>query len=306
MHPSFRCLLFSAAAIAAVTSALGQSQISFTNRLDNIDNWFSSSGASSSGMSLANGTLSVSTELGGRHVLTFFTPAGTQQSLNLNDTFQAKFDLSFTKVGTGGGSFRVGIFNSTGTLSEPNRPTGSGDPQYFAPFKGYLTSWNPKPDPSSATNGLGVRERNTTTSTDLLSTTTVYSGTLPGTGSPSGKQFAAGTTYSAAYSISRTANSELTISFSITGSGLGTFSRTVTDSTPSTYAFDSFGLYALSGSSNFAISNLVFSYDPAISAFDLGGPAIPEPSTYAACAGAAVLGLAFWRRRRAAAKALVA
>ena len=34
--------------------------------------------------------------------------------------------------------------------------------------------------------------------------------------------------------------------------------------------------------------------------------AIPEPSTYAACAGAAVLGLAFWRRRRAAAKAAVA
>ena len=34
--------------------------------------------------------------------------------------------------------------------------------------------------------------------------------------------------------------------------------------------------------------------------------AVPEPSTYAACAGAAVLGLAFWRRRRAAAKALAA
>jgi hypothetical protein len=31
--------------------------------------------------------------------------------------------------------------------------------------------------------------------------------------------------------------------------------------------------------------------------------AVPEPSTYAACAGAAALGLAFWHRRRQARRA---
>jgi hypothetical protein len=63
---------------------------------------------------------------------------------------------------------------------------------------------------------------------------------------------------------------------------------------PSTRTFDAFAIYSVNtNGSNFAIDNVLIT-------------AVPEPSTYAACAGAAVLGLAFWRRRRAAAKALAA
>ena len=63
---------------------------------------------------------------------------------------------------------------------------------------------------------------------------------------------------------------------------------------PTTYAFDAFAIYSVTtDGSSFAIDNVTIT-------------AVPEPSTYAACAGAAVLGLAFWRRRRAAAKAAVA
>jgi hypothetical protein len=63
---------------------------------------------------------------------------------------------------------------------------------------------------------------------------------------------------------------------------------------PSTYAFDAFAIYSVTtNGSNFVIDTVKIT-------------AVPEPSTYAACAGAAVLGLAFWRRRRAAAKALAA
>ena len=72
------------------------------------------------------------------------------------------------------------------------------------------------------------------------------------------------------------------------------FSNSLIVSSPSTYAFDAFALYSVStAGSNFTIDNVTIT-------------AVPEPSTYAACAGAAVLGLAFWRRRRAAAKAAVA
>lgn len=110
----------------------------------------------------------------------------------------------------------------------------------------------------------------------------------------------------------------MTIDFNVTGGPAGwNFGKSYSVISPSDLAFDAFSLYYVGGS--FSIDNLVITHTAAaaaaapsnsgsgFSAFDLGGPTvIPEPSTYAAGTGLAALGLAFWRRRRAAAKAAVA
>jgi len=126
------------------------------------------------------------------------------------------------------------------------------------------------------------------------------------------------TPYRLTYSVQGTSDTELRFTLSATGGTLSNFNFSTTSNSGSSYftsVFDAFAFYSLSTSGiSFGIDNLVISHTAGaaaassgsgstFSAFDLGGPTvIPEPSTYAACAGAAVLGLAFWRRRRAAAQ----
>jgi len=235
----------------------------------------------------------------GKQVVTYFAPAGSPITLDTNAELVATFKLRFDSVVNDPGSFRVGLFNSTGTALTPLRAIVDGDTEQFKGYQGYLVSWNPAP---TASNGLGVRRRTSPTlSSDLMSTTSVYSSALSGSGSPSGRTFIAGTTYDATFSVGRTSTG-VTITFTVSDQTLGTFTRTVSDTTTSKVtSFDTFGLFSLSGASDYTISNLEFSFNGAITTTN-----VPEPSTYAACAGAAVLGLAFWRRRRAAAKALAA
>jgi hypothetical protein len=160
----------------------------------------------------------------------------------------------------------------------------------------------------------------TATSTYSTITTDTNGGASAISGSATGQIFQTGTVYSATYTISRGSGNGLTIEFNVTGGGTNwNFGKSYSIVSPSTSAFDTFAILSVSTNSgstpptdgsNFAIDNLRIAHIAAssgFSAFDLGGPTvIPEPSTYAACAGAAVLGLAFWRRRRAAAKALAA
>ncbi|MFZ9839474.1 MAG: PEP-CTERM sorting domain-containing protein, partial [Opitutaceae bacterium] len=116
------------------------------------------------------------------------------------------------------------------------------------------------------------------------------------------------TAYQITYKISRQnplKTNELSFSFSVTGGSLTAqtpYTMTSTVSTPPTslinsdpYQFNAFAIYSLTGTNDFTLDDISITHT-----------AVPEPSTYAACAGAAVLGLAFWRRRRAAARALAA
>ena len=117
-------------------------------------------------------------------------------------------------------------------------------------------------------------------------------------GSANKQNFQLGTVYAATYTLSRYANNGLEIEFSVTGGGsTWNFGKLYSITQPGDLAFDAFALYYVGG--GFTIDNLAISHIAAVGA-------VPEPSTYAACAGAAVLGLAFWRRRRAAAKTAVA
>jgi hypothetical protein len=197
----------------------------------------------------------------------------------------------------------VGLFDSN-NAARPANGTATG----FQPYDGYLFSMNPNPTAGAAEkNSLTLRVRQPLTSAydELMNSfnsnsapthiTYIATGTAsPSTPEPTLQAFPTGKALQGSYTVSRTTSASLTFSFSLTGEGLVNFNRSYVVSSPSTYSFDAFALFSLSSNgSNFAIDNVTVT-------------AVPEPSTYAACAGAAVLGLAFWRRRRAAAKATVA
>ncbi|MEN9812747.1 MAG: hypothetical protein RL479_1433 [Verrucomicrobiota bacterium] len=308
MHHSFRRLLLSAAALAALQTAAAQPDVLRNDDLSSMSNWFNSS---NSGMSLAAGGLAVNM---GRHALTYFTEYGSFQTLGNDKTLQVTFDLSFTTVGQSPGGFRVGLFDSNGAT----RPTSANNASTgFQYYDGYLFSWNPNPGSSSNALRLSARTPKSSALDTLLSSTATSTYSVVGSsGGPSGQVFQTGTTYQATYTVSRGSGSGLTFEFSVTGGSLVDFSNSFAITSPRTNAFDAFAIYSVSDDlnktpavygSNYNIDNFIVSYfdTPKLGA-NSTEPAIPEPSTYAACAGAAVLGLAFWRRRRAAAKAAVA
>ena len=308
MQNSFRNLLLSAAAFATVQIAPGQTTTLLSE--SNPATWFNSSG---SGMTLASdGKLSVTA---GRHALTYFAPSATPQSLASGASLQVTFDLSFTTVGTTSGGFRVGLFDSNGAT----RPTANGVSTGFQGYDGYAFTFTP--NPGSDSNSLNLRKRLTTGSDQLLSTlsstnpvVTTYSlynsSNSTSSGSASEQVFQIGTVYAASYSISRGSGNALTIDFSVTGGAAGwNFGKSYSIVGPNDLAFDAFAILSVSNTapssgSNFAIDNLRILHTAAssggLSALDVGGGAIPEPSTYALGAGLAALGLAVWRRRRAA------
>jgi hypothetical protein len=313
MHPSFRFLLASAAVMAAFQTAAAQTTVLRNDDLSSGSNWLKYSG---SGVTLANNALSVTA---GSHAITYFTDAGSFQSLAENRTLEVTLTLKFTNVGSGGGTFRVGLFDSntssrpTGTTTIPDPVVGYGPSSSaaFVGYDGYAFTWNPKP--GTSTNNLRLYERTplepTTTdgktvSTQLLNTTAVPTFSVAGqSGGPTKQNFTTTDTYTLTYSVSRGTDTTLTFGFNVSGGSLVGFYNSFTVSDPKTSQFDTFALYAVTDSASnvilddFRVKFLVDS---------VGQAAVPEPSTYAACAGAAVLGLAFWRRRRAAAKAAVA
>jgi MYXO-CTERM domain-containing protein len=304
MQNSFRRLLLTGAACAALQTAAAQTTVLRNDDLSSMSGWFNSS---TSGISLLNGGLSVSA---GRHALTYFAPSATPQALASGETLQVTFDLSFTTVGTTSGGFRVGLFDSNGAT----RPTANGVSTTFQGYDGYAFTFTPNPGADS--NSLNLRKRLTDGTNQLLSSITdgtnysiFNSGNSSSSGSASGQVFQTGTVYAATYSISRGSGNALTIDFSVTGGAASwNFGKSYSIVGPNDLAFDAFAILSVSNTapssgSNFAIDNLRILHTAAssggLSALDVGGGAIPEPSTYALGAGLAALGLAWWRRRRA-------
>ena len=306
MHALIRRLLLVAAVLAVGSSLSGQTLRDST--LDSKPSWLYYFNTTSvtfkdNPYSAAAGDnyLSVDPQ---QHVVAFFEKTtGTTTApvtIESGSTLQVSFDLYFTASlnTTGTGGLRFGLFDSNGAA----KPTANNS---FHPYDGYLVAWNP-----GNLNAVRFWKRNAPTngSQQLMNSTGVY--TQVGSDVDSTYVFQTGTAYRASYSVTGGNDGGLTFAVTINEGSTLRFSNSVSVVSPSTNVFDAFAMYAVSGGPSFGVDNLLINYtatatsssSSGVSAFDLGGPtAIPEPSTYAACAGAAVLGLAFWRRRRAAA-----
>jgi hypothetical protein len=334
MHALIRRLRTVAATLAVCSSAAGQTT-TLISEASNSAVWYSSSGNQTilNTFTLASdGKLSVGS---GQHALTYFTASGTQRSIANGESLQATFTLNFGSINNSSTAFRVGLFDS----QVASRPSSSGSWNFQA-YDGYLFSFNPS---GGSSNSLRLRQRTPNgatspngvfapASTGLLNSFSEETAPVKdpkeyvswtydvastsrtsGFTAPSPKTLTQGTNYQASYSVSGEASGALTFAFSISSGSTIVFQDSLKVTSPTTSSFDAFALYYVGGS--FSVDNLLINYTAAapsssssgVSAFDLGGATvIPEPSTYAACAGAAVLGLAFWRRRLAAAKAAVA
>jgi len=275
-------LLLLVAPLAAQTTLLNDtfSDGSFADQnLTSSAQWLNSS---TSGISLSNGTLSVTA---GRHALAYFTPSGSTQALDVGDSISVSLDITFSSVGNASGGFRVGLFDSNGST----RPSANGDNTSFTNYNGYIFTSTLD---SSTSNSLTLRERATGNNGALLSTTAspLYA-TAGSGGGPTGQTLATGITYSLNYTISRTDSTTLSHTFYLTGGSLIGFTNTFADPTASTTEFDAFAILSTStNGSSFAIDNVAITYTAA---------AIPEPSTYAMIlGGTAMLGLLYHRRRQ--------
>lgn len=284
MHRLLPLLLLLAAPLAAQTTLLNDtfSDLSITDQnLTSSAFWVSSS---STGMSLVNGTLSLTP---GRHALAYFTSAGTTQALAVGDSLTVSLNITFSTVGTASGGFRVGLFDSNGAT----RSSTNGDNTSFTGYDGYIFTSTLD---STTSNSLTLRERVAGVSGALLSSTTggIYT-TVGSTGGPTGQTLSTGVAYNVTYTITRTDSTTLSQAYYLTGGTLSGFNNTFSDTTASTTEFDTFAILSTStGGSNFAIDNVLITYSAAVAA-------VPEPSTYAMIfGGVSFLGLLYQRRRR--------
>ena len=247
----------------------------------------------------------------GQHVVAFW-PSGPI-SVTSGSSIQVAFDLYLTSSpnATDTGSFRLGLFSSEGS-----GPPGASNK--FKSYEGVIASWNP----NSASKPVRFFERKPTSSdSQLMNSTGSDFYRQLGSDQTPGAVFQLNTRYSLTYTVEGTSATELKFTLGATGGSLSGFSFSTSTKDSSAYftsVFDSFALYSLSSSGiGFSIDNLLITHtgaavaaasnnEPLVGGLGFGATNVPEPSTYAACAGAAVLGLALWRRRRATAKAAVA
>jgi hypothetical protein len=221
------------------------------------------------------------------------------QTLNVGDSLKATF--TFTTPATVGtnfaAAFRIGWFSTQGNTGLANDLTAStGSPNaIYDPLPGYMMDYDVN---TGATANITFREKDPVPGStgQLLGTTTGFA-TLAGGGAS--YAFAAGTTYTGVYSITRTASGfDLTGSLSSASIVLSTF--TTSDTTPSTTTFDLLAFHA--NASVFGTANTVNTANNGIDFSNITIEFVPAPEP----ATAGVLALVFagaalrrGRRRRA-------
>ena len=221
----------------------------------------------------------------GRGIHGTFTP----QPLAVGDVLTATFTFTTpTTVGTASTGFKVGMFNRSGNAAfEADLTASSGSPNaLYNTLTGYMLDY----DVNTATADINFREKDSPGTTgQLLGTTTGYTG-LDGGGDV--YTFAASTTYTGVYSITRTASGlELTGSLSNGSEVLSTF--TTSDDSPTATTFDMLAFHA--NSNVFGQSSTPDTLNNGIdfSNITIEVTQVPEPT-----AGVVALGLAGLTLRR--------
>jgi len=228
--------------------------------------------------------------------MTVFTSSFTPIALSAGTTRQVNFTLSATGGLTAADTsttraIYAGFFNTGGTSTGSTR---------FADDTGYLIRWNPG---GASAGFLEYQERASGAVNSLYNGYTV--GTNFGVGANGANiTLADNTAYTFSLRLVRAAggafsfgtnNTSTTYGAAVSGTPTTYYGYTNTDTTPVTN-FDQFA-FMLQNTTGSAVT-----YTLTMDTNTLAGTysAIPEPSTYAALAGLAALGVVMLRRRRAA------
>lgn len=249
--------------------------------------WIAGSGGST--LVASSGQMQfINTSAGSRQFSAYFAPTDNRVELaNIGDSLVLSATFSVANATNSANptqsDFRFALLDST---------TGTGTTRYTADsqdsattnltYGGYAIFANL----GATTGSMSLRERVTSNPQKLISTTSPFSSPLASTTS---QALTLGASYTVTLTMTRTATG-VDLDAAWTGAGLSNYAVSYSDNAAAFTHFDTVafgGQFALN--ENFTFTNLSLTYN-----------AIPEPSTYAALAGALALGFVAWRRRRSA------
>ncbi len=226
----------------------------------------------------ADGTLALDTTGGTRHLLTYFTDAGSYE-IAIGSFLQVSYEFRLDTAPAVGGGLRVGLYNTNANddrVTDPEASTGTSSPN-FEGMTGYVVYSNP------ASSSYTMRARDKAGEQFMHSGTPIT--TLEGHTASGLGALTAGVTYTGVLNISRTGADAVTFSHTLTGPSFdGSISIDIEED--AFVSFNTFGIAMLGG-------------DGRLTGIELDSVTIiPEPSTYALLFG--VLGMAWVliRRRR--------
>jgi hypothetical protein len=258
------------------------------NGADALDtDWWTST--TSTAIEVSAGSLGLVSGTSGRGIHGTFSP---QTLTNVGDSLKATFTFKTpATVATGAtAAFKIGLFNTNGNsgLAADLSASSTTPNTIYDPLPGYMMDFDV--NPASGAN-ITFREKSPVPGStgQLLGTTT---GFVQLAGGGNAYSFAASTTYTGTYSITKTATG-IDLSGSLSdGSGvLSTF--TTSDSSPSATTFDLLGFHV--NANIFGSSNAVNTADNGIDFTNIKiESAVPEPS---AIAMVALLSAGAMRRR---------
>jgi hypothetical protein len=243
-----------------------------TDGVDPLDaNWWTST--ASNAIEVSTGSLGLVTGTSGRGIHATYTP---QTLTNVGDSIKATF--TFTTPATVGSlasaAFKIGFFNTNGNpgLAADLSASSSTPNPIYDPLPGYMMDFDV--NPASGAN-ITFREKSPVPGStgQLLGTTT---GFVQLAGGGSAYAFAANTTYTGTYSITKTASGiDLSGSLSDAGGLLSTF--TTSDASPSASTFDLLGFHV--NASIFGSSNTPNTADNGIDFSNVKIEFVPEPAS---------------------------
>lgn len=244
--------------------------------------WYSSSG--SSNVAVSTGVLTQNTGTSGRHMVGYFTDAGSPVVLSSGQSLQVDFIVSFnraTPLGAGN-DFRMGVWNSQGARVDADNHNGTSATNSNAAFTGY--SGYIFAGGVDASRSISIRKKEAGTDGVLISSTSVYS-TLDSVSNGTHLTLDPNVDYSGSLSVSLS-GSDVLINYSMGLGGTTYASLARTDSSSPHFSFDTVAFLL---GSNVADGFSLKQVEIAV---------VPEPSTYAALVGLVALGAIALRRRR--------
>ncbi len=287
--PLFYCvavLPFSAAGSVVINETWSDGDRTNQDLANNSMAWFSSAGGST--VDDGVGFMTQNTGGGGRHILGYFTDAGSPVALGVGEFLRVDFLISFdftsgnTNFALDNNDFRMGAWDSQGArVTEDNHAgtSSSNNNVAFENYTGYIFAGG-----LDSSRSISLRKKNAPSDGILIASTGVYS-TLGSTQSDH-TSVAYNTIYAGRLEIERTDTDTVTLAYSLDDGETVFAAISRTDSSDPYVSFDTVGFVLGSNvADGYTLSQVQISV-------------IPEPSLFAALAGAAGLGLVLFRRRR--------
>lgn len=176
-----------------------------------------------------------------RQTLAYFTDS-TPVSLGVGDVLSVNFTFQIQAIPEPPTQtpqvFRIGLFNSGGQrVSSDGTGLSNG---LFADYTGYASFVRTIAPVDSPNSPMAITKRNQTNNT-LINSQDAYS--FLAQGGQNGNTFASSTTYTGELTVSRTAESSVSVSIAFTGGSLAGYSHSIVDTTSPYYAFDTLTFY---------------------------------------------------------------